>query len=270
MRGTSLASLAAAETAVGPVVAAAGADAATLGAELFALVDALDGSGSLRRTLADPALPGAAKERLVRSLLAQADPRTVDVAAALVQRRWSADADLAEAVERVATQALLTAAEVRGELAEVEDELFRFGRALLGQREVLGILSDPSVPAASRAELVERLLGGKASDVTLQLARRAAAAPRGRRYPAALGRLSDLVAERRQRSAAAVTVAVPLTAAQRDRLGGLLERALGHAVQINEIVDPAVLGGLRVQVGPQVMDATTLGRLADARRRMAG
>ncbi|WP_449386623.1 F0F1 ATP synthase subunit delta [Cellulomonas soli] len=66
-----------------------------------------------------------------------------------------------------------------------------------------------------------------------------------------------------------MTSAQPLTDTQAERLGRILEQAYGRAVQVNVIVDPDVLGGLRVQVGAQVVDSTMLSRLADARRRLA-
>ena len=68
---------------------------------------------------------------------------------------------------------------------------------------------------------------------------------------------------------ATVTVAAPLDDAQRARLSGLLATALGRQVELNVVVDPTVVGGLRVQSGPDVIDATMLARLADARRRLA-
>ena len=52
-------------------------------------------------------------------------------------------------------------------------------------------------------------------------------------------------------------------------LAAILERAYGRVVQLNTVTDPHVLGGLRVQVGAEVVDATVLSRLADARRRLA-
>jgi F-type H+-transporting ATPase subunit delta len=106
--------------------------------------------------------------------------------------------------------------------------------------------------------------------VTVVLARRATTALRGRRFVAALTEIGEVVAERRQRLVASVTSAVVLTQAQTDRLGALLERAYGRAVQLNVSVDPSVLGGLRIQVGADVVDSTVLSRLADARRRLAG
>ncbi|MBN9326036.1 MAG: F0F1 ATP synthase subunit delta, partial [Cellulomonas sp.] len=101
MRGTSQASLDAVEGRWEPVLEAAGEQATVLGQELYALVDALDASGSLRRVLADPSASGEAKATLAARLLAAADPRTVAVAQDLARSRWSADADLADAAQRL-------------------------------------------------------------------------------------------------------------------------------------------------------------------------
>lgn len=207
MRGTSRASLAAVEERLEPVLTAAGTRSSELGEQLFALVDALDSSAALRRTLGDPSIDGDAKASLVAQLLGTADPLVVTVAQELVRARWSADADLAEAAERLGFHAVLASAEADGVLAEVEEELFRLTRALAGQRN---------------------------------------------------------------RQVATVTSATALDAAQRERLTQILSEAYGREIQLNVILDPQVLGGLRIQVGPQVVDSTVLSRLADARRRLAG
>ncbi|WP_263731627.1 F0F1 ATP synthase subunit delta [Cellulomonas sp. SG140] len=270
MRGTSQASLDAVEGRWEPVLEAAGEQATVLGEELYALVDALDASGSLRRVLADPSAAGEAKAALVARLLAAADARTVAVAQDLVRSRWSADADLADAAQRLGTSAVLAAAQSAGTLEQVEQELFAVIGALSGQRDLRRALFDPSVPGEARADLAERVLGSHVSATTLLLARRAAAAPRGRRYVAWLGDVVDLIAERRHHRVATVTVAAPLSDAQRGRLAGLLATALGRQVELDVVVDPRVIGGLRVQSGPDVIDSTVLARLADARRQLAG
>jgi len=270
MRGTSRASLAAVEARFEPVLAAAGAGASDLGEQLFAVVDALDSSGSLRRTLGDPSVDGDAKAGVVAQLLQAADPRVVTVVQDLVRQRWSADADLTESVERLGFHAVLARAENEGQLALVEDELFRLNRAMVGQREARQALFDPTIAGSARAELVDLILAGRTTQVTALVARRAAAAPRGRRYVATLGHVSDLIAERRQREVATVTTATELSAAQQERLAQILQQAYGREIQLNVVLDANVLGGLRIQVGPQVVDSTVLSRLADARRRLAG
>ncbi|QAY63271.1 F0F1 ATP synthase subunit delta [Xylanimonas allomyrinae] len=271
MRGTSGASLAAAQARFEPVLRAAGEGALRIGDELFAVVDALDSSGALRRTLSDPSLPPASKEAVAGGVLApHFDPRVVDLVRSMASARWSADKDLPDAVERLAIAATLADAEARGTLETVEDEIFRITRALQGQREARRALTDPTSKPERRIALVDALLAGKVDRATAAIARRATAAPRGRRFVASLVTVGGIIAERRERLVATVTSAVELTPAQEERLGSLLERAYGRQVQVYVTQDPAVVGGLRIQIGADVVDNTVLSRLADARRRLAG
>ncbi len=269
MRGTSLASLGAAQHRFEPVLAAAGAQAITLGEQLFAVVDALDSSGSLRRTLSDPAIEGDAKAGLAANVLGRLDARAVEAVSDLVRSRWSSSDDLIEAVEHLGFDAVLASAQAGGELERVEDELFRVTRSLVGEREVRQALFDPRVPGDKRADLAESLLAGKVAPATLAVARRAAQAPRGRRFVATLALVGDLAAARRERLVASVTSGSELSQAQLDRLGSILQAAYGQDLQLNVTVDPEILGGLRIQVGADVVDSTVLARLADARRRLA-
>jgi F-type H+-transporting ATPase subunit delta len=269
MRGTSGESLTRARDRFEPVLRAAGPDALTLGEQLFTVTAALDGSAPLRRSLADPARSGDDKAGLVAAVLgAGFDGRVVDLVSGVVRSRWSGERDLADAVERLGLDAVLASAEARGALEKVEDELFRVSRSFTGQRDARQVLSDASLDPERRAAFVRHLLAGKVDTVTAVLAEHATRALRGRRFVATLGWFGDVAAERRQRLVAAVTSASVLDAAQLDRLAALLERAYGRAVQLNVTVDPTVLGGLRVQVGADVVDSTVLSRLADARRRL--
>ncbi|WP_456846515.1 F0F1 ATP synthase subunit delta [Cellulomonas sp. P5_C6] len=269
MRGTSLASLSAAQVRFEPVLAAAGTQARGLGEQLFAVVDALDSSGSLRRTLSDQSIESGAKAGLVAGVLARSDKRVIAAVTDLAQAHWSSAEDLVDAVEQLGFDALLVSAQAAGELERVEDELFRITRSLVGQREVRYALFDDRVHADNRVKLVDDLLKGKVADATLAVARRATAAPRGRRFVATLGHVADLAAARRERLVASVTSGSELTQAQLDRLGAILQQAYGQDLQLNVTVDPQILGGLRIQVGADVVDSTVLARLADARRRLA-
>jgi F-type H+-transporting ATPase subunit delta len=269
MRGTSRMSLEQAAERFEPALRTAGARSVQFGEQLFALVDALDGAGPLRRTLTDPSIDADAKAGLARRLLAAAEPPVVELVGDLARSRWSAEADLAEAVEELGFQAVLASAEASGELVRVEDELFRITRALIGQREVRRALSDGSVPVARRTALVDQILAGRAAPVTALIARRATASPRGRRFVATLGYVGDLAAARRKRLVASVTSGTELSDGQRERLAAILGQAYGGDVQLNVTVDASVLGGLRIQIGSDVVDSTVLSRLDDARRRLA-
>ncbi len=269
MRGASQASLRAVQHRFEPVLRAAGGQAVVLGEQLFTVVDALDGSGSLRRALTDPATDGEAKAHLSEVILAAADPRVADVVADLARSRWSAEADLAEAVEQLGFSAILAAAESDGSLQEVEGELFRLTKALAGHRELRRSLVDERATAVARAELVGTLLAGKVHEATSIVTRRAAYAPRGRSFVVTLVHLGAMAAARRDRVVASVTSATELSAMQLDRLGAILERAYGRTLQLNVTVDADVIGGLRIQTGADVVDSTMLARLVEARRAIA-
>ena len=60
------------------------------------------------------------------------------------------------------------------------------------------------------------------------------------------------------------------SAAQAERLSGALAKKYGRDVALNAIIDPSVIGGLRVQVADDVIDGSISGRLADLRQRLAG
>jgi F-type H+-transporting ATPase subunit delta len=105
---------------------------------------------------------------------------------------------------------------------------------------------------------------------TLRLATEAVRAPRGRRIDRALDDYVRFAAERRQRLVAEVWSAVALTDEQSNRLGEALAKAFGRRVQLQVTVDPAMLGGVTVRVGDEVIDGSIPTRLELARRRIAG
>jgi len=270
MRGTSQASLTAIQSQFDAELEAAGQDALTVGEQLFVVVDALDDSGALRRSIADPSRSGADKASLIRSVLSGGFAAlTVSIMESVAQARWSSESDLVDAVSLLAIDAYLVAAQARGALETVESELFVIGRSLVGQREVRQALSDDSTEPARRVALLNQLIAGKADPVTVALASRATAAPRGERFVPALARVGDMAAARRLRKVAYVYTSRALTEAQIDRLESILSSQYGQDMQLNVTVDPAVVGGLRIQIGADVVDSTILTRIADAKRRLA-
>lgn len=269
MQGSSRVSMAAATDRVEPLLGTS--EVAGLGDELFAVVRLLDSSVGLRRALSDPSRDPQTKADLVARLLSgKVSGTTVDVVSGMARDRWSSARDLADAAEHLGVLAVVASAQNDGTLDTLEDELFRFGRIVVADTALHRALQDRAVPAQSRAQLVEQLLAGKVTPQTLVLARQAAAYPRGRRLDAALDAFGQVAAERRNRLVATVQCAVPLTLAHRERLAAALTRIYGRTMHLDVDVVPEVLGGMRIQVGDEVIDASVVTRLDEARRRLAG
>ena len=253
-----------------PRVTSAG-DLTGLADELFAVARLLDGQLTLRRSLSDPAGKPEERAALANRLFAsRLSPAALDLVGNVARQRWSRPPDLVEAFMALATEASLDAAEVRGELDDVEDELFRFGRIVSSDRELARILSDRKAPMEGKAALLDRLLARKVSPVTEQLVRNVLTGPHVGHAENAIERLSEVASRRRGQSVARVTTAVALTPEQEQRLTEVLGRIYGRTVGLQVTVDPSVLGGLIVQVGDEVIDGSIAHRLEVAGRRLVG
>lgn len=269
MRGTS-------STSFGEVLRLAeGAFAANPGSletvadELFSVADAIDSSNVLVRTLSDPGRPAEIKEASVRSLFGgRVSPQALEAILGTVARRWSEQEDILDALELLGVSALLDRAHSEGVLEQVEQELFEVSRLIDDSGELTVALDGSREHPSQRASLLHSLLDGRAHRVTVALAARAV----GRRIDLKPARrveeFARFAADRRRRSFAAVSSAVPLDETQQARLGSVLAGIYGREVQMNFQVDPAVMGGLRIQVGDDLYDATVLARLSRARQRL--
>jgi F-type H+-transporting ATPase subunit delta len=157
--------------------------------------------------------------------------------------------------------ALVEVARAEGSLPQVENELFSLARAFESNDELREALTDQSLPAARRQAIVENLLGGKASPITVSLVSFIVVAGRARDLPAIIDRVVERAAAERKHAVAEVRAAVPLDAKRQEKLAKALSKNLGLDVEVKVIVDPSVLGGAAVRVGDTVIDGTVRHRL---------
>jgi F-type H+-transporting ATPase subunit delta len=158
-------------------------------------------------------------------------------------------------------EALFKVAKAEGKLAEVEDELFRFARALEGSDELREALTDPAIPPARRQQIVEDLLGPKATSTTTALVSLVVGTGRARDLPSIIDELVRMSAAENAKAVAEVRSAVDLTPDQRERLADALQKATGKQVEVKVIVDSSVMGGLVTTIGDTVIDGSVRTRL---------
>jgi F-type H+-transporting ATPase subunit delta len=239
--------------------------------EILAVADLLGRQPRLRRALSDPSRSGEERAELLGSLLqgkVSADASTL--LRTLVVGRWSSGVELLTATERLGIEALLASAESAGELADVEDELFRFGQIVDSSVGLAAALGTSTAPEAQRSQLAHSLLEGKARPVTVRLADVALHGFGGRNFSGSLTRLVELAAERRDRQIAYVTVVQSLTDAEEERLARRLAEIYGRQIEIKVDVDPRILGGMRVRIGHDLYDGTVTRRINETRAALAG
>ena len=145
--------------------------------------------------------------------------------------------------------ALFSVARSEGNLAAVEDELFRFARILEGNDELRTTLTDAALPVSRRQQIVEDLLGGRANPVTTSLLSMVVGAGRSRDLPAIVDELVRISAAEGNKEVAEV------------RSAEALGKATGKQIEVKVVLDPSVLGGLVAQVGDTVIDGSVKTKL---------
>lgn len=253
-----------------PKLRATAEDAWRIGNELFSVTNVLDRNIRLERALTDPSRPVEDKVALLNELVGdQAHEMTMKILTDLVGRRWSRVSDIANAVEDFGVDGMMYYADATDATLQVSIELAELHSALLNLPVVRSGLSSDRAPAEARIKLLYALVGNKdLNKVTMRLAEHAACNPRRRRYLSTIHWLINKFSRHMGESMVTVTTATPLKKEQIKRLVEVYSAKVGRQVHINSVVDPTVLGGMRIQVGDEVTDNTVVAQLQNLHRKV--
>jgi F-type H+-transporting ATPase subunit delta len=140
-------------------------------------------------------------------------------------------------------------------------------RDALAEEELRSLVEHPAVPYADKERVLRRVVGDvtpEALNLVLLMVRR------GR--PGAIDPMVDHFAElvRRDRgiSLAEVRTALPLDETQRAAVMDRLHELTGDEIEINEVVDESLIGGITVRIGDRLYDASVRNRLERLRARL--
>ena len=236
-----------------PKLRDSGEDAWRIGNELFTITSALDHNIQLERALTDPSRPVEDKVAVVKTLIGdQAHPLVMEIMSDLVSRRWSRVSDIANAVEDFGVDGMMYYADYTNTTLQVSNELAELHSALLNLPVVRTKLYDATVSSEARVKLLYSLIGdADFTKVTKRLAEHATCNLRNRRYLQTIQWLINKFSRHMGESMVTVTTATPLSKEQVEKLIAIYSAKTGHPVHINSVVDPTVMGGMRIQVGDE-------------------
>lgn len=245
-------------------------DAWRIGNELFTITKVLDDSIQLELALTDPSRPVADKVAVLKELLGDnAHPMTMEIMTDLVSRRWSRARDIANAVEDFGVDAMMYYADATDATLQVSIELSELHSALLNLPVVRAKLYDYQATSEARVKLFREVFSGKTlNKVTMRLAEHVTCNLRRRRYLETIQWLINKFSRHMGESMVTVTTATPLKKEQIKRLVEVYSAKVGRQVHINSVVDPTVLGGMRIQVGDEVTDNTVVAQLQNLHRKV--
>ena len=171
----------------------------------------------------------------------------------------------------MATAAARRYAKAVFELAQDEGKVEEWGQNLAKLREVMNdpgvaaVLTNPTIPVDLRMELVSDVFNRE----TTNLAKLIIESSRVREVAGIADEFERLADEAGGRVHATVTTAVELSPKDRDRVADELSTRLGKKVLMDVVVDATILGGLKLQYGDHLVDASVATRLQQLRRRLA-
>ena len=251
-----------------PKLRNSGEDAWRIGNELFTITSALDHNIQLERALTDPSRPVEDKVAVVKTLIGnQAHPLVMEIMSDLVSRRWSRVSDIANAVEDFGVDGMMYYADHTNTTLQVSVELAELHSALLNLPVVRTKLYDATVSSEARIKLLYSLIGdADFTKVTKRLAEHATCNLRNRRYLQTIQWLINKFSRHMGESMVTVTTATPLSKEQVEKLIAIYTAKTGHPVHINSVVDPTVMGGMRIQVGDEGTDNTVVAQLQHLQR----
>lgn len=236
--------------------------------ELFAASRLLADSGQLRAVFSDPSADPKGKAALAAQVFGrQLSAPAVELLSTVASERWSKQNDVLAAVEELGIRAIAQSAPKGVDIAA---ELFAVGSAVTSDARLELALRSKLADPESKGALVDRLLGGRASAQTAAIVRQLVVQPRGRGIREALREATRMVASQSGLTVATVYSAHPLPAAQLERLRTTLAGKYGTQLKLNEIVDRSLLGGVRIQIGDDVIDGSIASRINELRLQLAG
>lgn len=260
----------------------------SVASELLAFLRALEMSKALRRSLIDTARTELDRVTLVSQILksVKSQQLTIKIVCALVKLRWSDEDSLREAIREFLFMAAISSVKARGDektvqkdLEAIESHLFQFRETLIDKstnsQELIRlreILSHERFSVSGRLMIIDQLLGSlssakKVDKITVLLAKCATMSLRGKRFVVSLGEISNKIADIRGKVVVRVTAAQKLNKEQVKRLEQILEKKHNKSVQINIIIDKNVLGGIKIEEGASVFDATLLNSFNEMKRK---
>jgi len=163
-------------------------------------------------------------------------------------------------------EAILELAPDEPSVAALRTSLERIASAL--DRSAIAALRDPAIPLATR----EKALGEAVKDEPVLIRSVLSLLIEHGRIalvPAIAREFGEIVDAREGVAKARVTTAVELNDRDRDALVRRLERASGRKVRASFAVDPALIGGAKVQLGDHLVDASLEAQLRALARQLA-
>ena len=175
-----------------------------------------------------------------------------------------------EAAQRYAS-ALFELAQDKGQLADIHRDFTAFSALIAGNDDLKRLIGSPAFSRDEKtAALTEIAKTAKVAELLVNFVGVMAQNGRAREIPGAQRAFDGLYANQRGVKRATVRTAKRMDASQRERITGILAKAVGANVEISEEVDERLIGGIQLRIGSKLVDASIASKLDRMNAAMKG
>ena len=177
--------------------------------------------------------------------------------------------NISQAVARVYAKALFDIGTEDGSLGQIFDDLNGIQAVADAAPEVQNFLQSPKLRREDKIRVMDELFADNVSRSVLGLLHVLIEKRREPVFDNIVEEFAKYRDEHEGRVHARVTSARPLSEDQLEALTNALAKSSGKTVQLKQQVNPAVIGGIRVNLGDSVIDGTVLRKMNELRRSFA-
>jgi F-type H+-transporting ATPase subunit delta len=173
-----------------------------------------------------------------------------------------------EEVARVYSEALFDVAKEHDSLDEIRDQLGEVADAIAKDQDLQVFFFSPYFSSNEKRDGIRKTI----TDANPELVNFLELLAEKHRMPALFRirkRFDELWDEENQRLEVTLTSAVELDPSVVESVGAEIERKTGKTIELRSEVDESIIGGLVLQVGNRVLDASIRNRLEKLRREVA-
>jgi F-type H+-transporting ATPase subunit delta len=173
-----------------------------------------------------------------------------------------------EEIARVYAEALFDVARDKGKLDEIHEQLGQVAEAIADNRDLQVFLFSPYFSSSEKREGITRVVSGADPELVNFLELLA----EKHRMPAIFRirrRFDEMWAKEERRLEVKLTSAVDLPPDLVEEVGKQIEKQTGQTIELETDVDETVLGGIVLQVGNMVLDASVRNKLERLRKEVA-
>lgn len=175
-----------------------------------------------------------------------------------------------QAAQRYA-RALFELAQDNGKLADVNRDFAAFSEMVRENGDLASMIASPAFGRESKRDALVAIADAAGfTPIMKNFLGVMAENGRARELPSAQRAFDLLYASQRGIKRAVARTAKPMSASQRERLEGILAKAVGGDVELTEEVDESLIGGIQLRVGSTLVDASIAAKLDRMNSAMKG